>query len=101
RNLETKTPKEKLQALLAMANFVEEASRSSMYQTIHQDYQEICEAVMITDNADHFEFIDKAILIMQFTNYFRESFENVNWTDASRAANELRDHVSLQNVGHE
>ena len=100
-NTEKKTPKKTLQAFLAMANFVEDASSSSMYQTIHQDYQEIFEAVMLTDEADDFEFREKAILILQFTKYFSEAFANVEWQEADKAARFLKDDVSLQIVGHE
>ena len=100
-NTEKKTPKETLQALLAMANFVEDASSSSMYQTIQQDYQEIFEAVMLTDEADDFEFREKAILLLQFTKYFSKAFANVEWQEADKAARFLKDDVSLQIVGHE
>ena len=96
-----KKEKQTQRALLAIANFVEDASSSSMYQTVHQDYQEIFEAVMLTDEADDFEFREKAILLLQFTKYFSEAFANVEWQEADKAARFLKDDVSLQIVGHE
>lgn len=98
---EKKTPKKTLQALLAIANFVEDASSSSMYQTIHQDFQEFFNTLMRTDEADDAEFREKALLMLQFTKYFSEAFANVEWQEADKAARFLKDDVSLQIVGHE
>lgn len=101
RHPEKKTPKKTLRALLAMANFVEDASSSSMYQTIHQDFQEFFNTLMRTDEADDAEFREKALLMLQFTKYFSEAFANVEWQEADKAARLLKDDVSLQIIGHE
>lgn len=100
RNQEKKTSKKTLKALLAMANFTNDVSHSSTFQTIHQDYQDMFNALMLTDDADDANFREKAFLILEFTRYFSQSFSNIDWRDAIKASEELKDVVSLKLVSH-
>lgn len=100
-NTEKKTSKQTQRALLAIANFMEDASISSMYQTLHKDFQEFFNTLMLTDDADDAEFREKAMLMLQFTKYFSESFADVEWQEADEAARLLKDDVSLKIIGHE
>lgn len=93
--------KQTQRALLAVANFLEDASSSSMYQTIHQDFQEIFNSLMLTDDAEDLEFREKAFLMLQFTKYFSQQFANIDWQVADQAAKLLKDDVSLKIIGHE
>lgn len=100
RNQEKKTSKKTLKALLAMANFTNDVSHSSTFKTIHQDYQDMFNALMLTDDADDPNFREKAFLILEFTRYFSQSFSNIDWRDAIKASEELKDVVSLKLVNH-
>lgn len=101
RHPEKKTSKKTLKALLAMANFTYDVSGTSTFQTIHQDYQEMFNALMLTEHADDPDFREKAFLILEFTKLFSQSFSKIDWRDAYQASEDLKNEVSLKIIGHE
>ena len=93
--------KQTQKALLSIANFIDEASSTSTFKTIHEDFQELFSVLMLTDDADDFEFREKAFLMLQFTKFFSSNLSNHDWQIVSKAAKELKDVVSLKIIGNE
>lgn len=80
----------------ALASFFEEVAGTSTLTDLHQDYQEVFEVLMTTDEADDCEFRQRALLILQFTKAFEKHFAHIPWQVVGKEAGKMKDKVSLK-----